>query len=222
MPRRKEQDYEERRQQIINGALQVFATMGFEKATNKDIARAAGIGSPGLIYHYFQDKSDLFRQAIEQHAPAFQLLARPETLMALPPREALTLFASKFLAVFENRTAVAVLKVMVGEVTRRPAVADMVNQIGPGRVIPLLSRYFAHQMEAGVLRPMDPNAATRCFIGAIIAYVITREIFPQPDSATLSPDMMVAAAVDVFLHGMLVEPDGDTAGSSDMRRETVS
>jgi AcrR family transcriptional regulator len=51
MPPRDEQDYETRRQQIIDGALQVFATKGFERATNKDIALASKIGSPGLIYH---------------------------------------------------------------------------------------------------------------------------------------------------------------------------
>ena len=66
MPPRDEQDYEARRQQIIDGALQVFASEGFEKATNKDIARAAHINSPGLIYHYFKDKTDLFRQVIER------------------------------------------------------------------------------------------------------------------------------------------------------------
>lgn len=53
MPPRDEQDFENRRQQIIDGALQVFGTKGFEKANNKDIAVAARIGSPGLIYHYF-------------------------------------------------------------------------------------------------------------------------------------------------------------------------
>ncbi|HCF29675.1 MAG TPA: TetR family transcriptional regulator, partial [Cyanobacteria bacterium UBA11049] len=47
MPPRDEQDFEVKRQQIIDGALQVFASKGFEKATNKDIAAAAGIGSPG-------------------------------------------------------------------------------------------------------------------------------------------------------------------------------
>lgn len=50
MPPRDEQDFEDRRQQIIDCALQVFASKGFEKATNKDIAAASGIGSPGLIY----------------------------------------------------------------------------------------------------------------------------------------------------------------------------
>ena len=51
-------DINERRQQIIDGALDVFATKGFENATNKDIARASKIGSPALIYHYFRLVAD--------------------------------------------------------------------------------------------------------------------------------------------------------------------
>jgi len=72
MPRRDDQEFEDRRQQIISGALTVFSEKGFEKATNKDIAQAAGIRSPGLIYHYFKDKGDLLRQVIEQRSPALQ------------------------------------------------------------------------------------------------------------------------------------------------------
>jgi len=49
-----EQDFG-RRQQIIDGALQVFAS---KKATNGILA-ASGIGSPGLIYHYW-DKATCF------------------------------------------------------------------------------------------------------------------------------------------------------------------
>src|SRR5215471_17466191 len=97
MPPRDERDFEDRRQQIIDGALEVFASKGFERATNKDIAEAAGIGSAGLIYHYFKDKSDLFRQVLEQRAPVLQLLNRADAIMQLPPREALTLFGSTFL-----------------------------------------------------------------------------------------------------------------------------
>jgi hypothetical protein len=59
-------------------------------------------------------------------------------------------------------------------------------------------------MDAGVLRRMDPGAAARCFIGPFVAFVITREVFPQPDSSTLSAETMVATAVDIFLQGMQV------------------
>jgi AcrR family transcriptional regulator len=202
MPARDEEDFERRRQQIIDGALEVFASKGFEQATNKDIAAAAGIGSPGLIYHYFKDKADLFRRVVEQRAPVLELLDRGETIMALPPREALTRFARAFLKITENRAAVAMMKLIIGEVTRRPALAEMLNAIGPRRAFALITRYLEQRMADGTLRRMDPGAAARCFLGPLVIYILAREIFPQPDARTLDAETMVATAVEVFLRGM--------------------
>ncbi|HEY9726478.1 MAG TPA: TetR/AcrR family transcriptional regulator C-terminal domain-containing protein [Chroococcales cyanobacterium] len=202
MATRDAQDFESRRQQIIDGALQVFASKGFEKATNKDIAAAASIGSPGLIYHYFKDKSDLFKQVIEQRIPMLQLIAHHEEMMALPPREALTLFATTFLEVVNNPTAVSLMKLMLGEAIRRPYVADTINAIGPLRNFAFLNRYLEKQMDAGVLRRMDPGAAARCFVGPLLAFMITREIFRQPDAETLEAETMAKTVVEVFLQGM--------------------
>src|SRR5689334_3676980 len=120
MPPRDEQEYEQRRRQILEGALEVFAQKGFEKATNKDIAEAAGIGSPGLIYHYFSDKADLLRQIFEQRMPIFQIVAHPESFLEMPPREALTLFARTLLQALEDRSTVSRLKLLLGEATRQP------------------------------------------------------------------------------------------------------
>lgn len=208
MATRDSQDFEGRRQQIIDGALQVFASKGFEKATNKDIAAASSIGSPGLIYHYFKDKSDLFQQVLEQRVPMLQLLTKREEMMSLPPQEALTLFASTFLKVVDNPNAIALMKLMLGEAVRQPVVAEMINTIGPLRNFALLTRYLEKQMDAGVLRRMDTGAAARCFIGPLLAFLITRELFPQPDAPMLEPETMVKTVVEVFLRGMQIStPD---------------
>jgi AcrR family transcriptional regulator len=202
MPTRDEHDFERRRQQIIDGALEAFATKGFEKATNKDIAEAAGINSAGLIYHYFKDKADLFRQVAEQRAPALQLLTHTDELMERPVREVLSTFGMAFVQTMQNRTTLAVLKLVLGEALRRPVVADMFNQLGPARALGFLTKYFAYQMELGTLRRMEPGAAARCFVGPLLAYVITREVFLQPDTHRLTPEEMVQHAVDIFLHGV--------------------
>src|SRR5260370_17586415 len=60
---------EDRRDQIIDAAMRVFAQKGFIKATNKDIAREAGI-TPGLIYYYFESKEALLKAIIETRSPA--------------------------------------------------------------------------------------------------------------------------------------------------------
>jgi AcrR family transcriptional regulator len=198
---RNEQDFESRRQQIIDGALQVFASKGFEKATNKDIAAASGIGSPGLIYHYFKDKSDLFQQVVEQRIPMLQLLSHSEEMMTKSPREVLTLFGYAFLQALENPTSVSLLKLLLSEAFRKPQIAEMINTIGPGREFAFLTHYLEQQMDAGSLQRMDAGAAARCFLGSFIAYLLAREVFPQPDAAQITTETMVSTAVEVFLQG---------------------
>ena len=205
MPARDDQEFESKRQQIIDGALEVFASKGFEKATNKDIAEAAGIGSPGLIYHYFKDKQDLLQRVIEHHAPVLQLLIHDEAeLMTQPPEVVLTRFASVLLRTFENRTTVAILKLLMGEVLRNPALARMIGTIGPGRGIAFFTRYLEQHMQAGTMRRMDTAAAARCFVGPLIAFALTREVFRLPDVQDMEYETMAATTVEVFLRGMLV------------------
>ncbi|MBA3531807.1 MAG: TetR/AcrR family transcriptional regulator [Ardenticatenales bacterium] len=202
MPPRDEQEFENRRQHIINGALRVFSRKGFEKATNRDIAEAAGIGSPGLIYHYFKDKRDLFQQVIEGRMESLQLLNHSEALMELPPEEALSRLAMSFLNTMSDPTAVSLFRLILGEALRHPQLAALLNSIGPGRVFAFLERYLARQMELGLMRQMDPGAAARCFMGPLIAYILTGQIFPQRDAETLSRETMANTAVEVFLRGM--------------------
>src|SRR5437763_5685288 len=115
MPKRKQASFDERRQQILDGALQVFSRKGYTEATNRDVAEAAGINSPGLIYHYFADKEDLLRSVIEQHAPPLQWVARAEALMALPPEEALTQLGRSYLRLVEDPQFGAFIRVLLGE-----------------------------------------------------------------------------------------------------------
>jgi AcrR family transcriptional regulator len=202
MPRRDEQGFEERRQQIIDGALVVFAQKGFEEATNKDIAQAAGIGSPGLIYHYFKDKADLLRQVLKTRSPGLQLIAKRDLISDRPLPEVLDLVGRAFLASLCEHEGIALFRVMLGEALRRPLVAEMINDLGPMPAFAFMTQYLSAQMDAGLLRRTDPGAATRCFIGPLLGYVLTREIFPLTDAQTLAPETMVAVTVETFLRGM--------------------
>lgn len=47
------------RDRIVEGALTVFASRGFDGATTREIAKEAGVSS-GLIHHHFKDKESLW------------------------------------------------------------------------------------------------------------------------------------------------------------------
>lgn len=58
----------DRRQAILDAARQEFKERGYERATIRRIAGAAGV-HPALVSHYFNTKADLFAQAMELPDP---------------------------------------------------------------------------------------------------------------------------------------------------------
>jgi AcrR family transcriptional regulator len=58
IPPTRRQQKEERREQILDAALSVFAQKGFSGSSMRDIAREVGV-TEGLLYHYFESKEQL-------------------------------------------------------------------------------------------------------------------------------------------------------------------
>jgi TetR/AcrR family transcriptional repressor of mexJK operon len=197
-----DEEYERKRQQLIDAALAVFSKKGFYRATNQEIAEAAGIASPGLIYHYFESKADLLRQAMSSRAPLLQSVIRNDALMAMAPREALTLVGSAFLDALHNPDNVRLFRVIIGEALRDPSVADAWHRASSLPVKRGLVHYLDAKMQAGELRRANPTAAANCFLGSILLYALSNELFGPADAPPLDPDTMLASAVEIFLHGL--------------------
>ena len=204
MPPRDEQDYEQRRQQIIDGALTAFSTKGFAGASNKVIAEAAQIGSPGLIYHYFKDKIDLLYQVILTRMPLIELLDTTSNRLDLDPpiEELLPELLDNLIRVLQADSTVALIKVVLMEALHNRRVAQVVNEVGPGRGMRLLADYLERQMDAGKLRRVDPQIAVRLLVGPILAYAVTRFFFEQPEAVKIDPAELTQQMVTHFLQGM--------------------
>jgi len=88
---------------ILDAATQVFFSAGYERATIRAVASAAGVDA-GLVMHYFGSKQELFRRVIDaapvpeiSGAPgqaADQLLASLADRLANEPVASLTLMRS--------------------------------------------------------------------------------------------------------------------------------
>lgn len=60
-------DPDERKQEILNAAVRVFARKGYEKTSIADIAKEIGI-SQGLCYRYYASKEEMYDAAIDEYA----------------------------------------------------------------------------------------------------------------------------------------------------------
>lgn len=198
-------DARDRRRQIMDAALQVFSTKGFQKATNRDIAEAAGGISPGLIYHYFKDKQDLFFSILRERASIMALVDHPQQLMDLPPRQGLTLIGRSYLMMMSIPENIAVFRIILAEALHFPEVAVMIRQHFIDRVFNVVRTYLQRQIDHGRLRPHDTSISVRTFLGSIFIHVIAREVMRQPEALQTTDEQAVAMAVDVFLHGLSLE-----------------
>lgn len=192
----------DRRRQILDAALEVFGTKGFHKATNKDIAEAAGGISPGLIYWYFKDKQDLLFAVIRDRATVLSIAEHPEQLLELPLHEGLTLIATSYLGIMRAPGSVAFLRIMLGEILRRPDLGADFYRLIVSKLFLLLRRYLDQQVEQGILRPHDTATSARSFIGMLIIQILAREIMRQPEAIATPDEQLVATIVDIFLNGL--------------------
>ncbi len=106
MPRTKKQVEEirrDRRQAILDTALEVFADQGYESASISLIAKKAGI-SKGLMYNYFTSKEELLTEIIKIAIEKIHIYFDPNHDNVLTREEFLFFIRKTFDSMRENLT----------------------------------------------------------------------------------------------------------------------
>lgn len=194
---------EDRREQIIDAALRVFARKGFTRATNKDIAREAGI-TPGLIYYYFDSKEALFNALIETRSPLSMLRTLPEEMLALPPEPLMRLLFKRILSMVESEEFIGLIRVLLPEVMHgdNPRLADGING-GIQRAMGLLRSFLDAKIQSGELRPLDSSLTVQVLFGSMVGFVLRRQLLRDPSALELTHEQIIDTIVGTVLHGLL-------------------
>ncbi|HVB61887.1 MAG TPA: TetR/AcrR family transcriptional regulator [Ktedonobacteraceae bacterium] len=194
---------EDRSEQIIDAALRVFSRKGFTKATNKDIAREAGI-TPGLIYYYFENKEALFRALVESRSPLRLLSSLPEQARDMPVEPFMRFLLGQILAFVEGEQFVGLIRVMLPEIIHSddPYLSQTVTDIF-GRVVEIVSAYFAAKVRSGELRPLDAALTAQVLVGSVIGFVLRRQLIRDQLVLALTQEQIVDAIMETMLQGIL-------------------
>lgn len=195
----------DRRQQILEGALRTFSRDGYHKATIKAIADEAGIRSPALIYHYFDNKRALLEAVIGQFAP-FQGTPLGDPAAAgqwlnLPPETLIPRVIGRILSLRDDPTIMRLIRIYFSEAVRNPDVADAVSNFQQ-RALSFLETYLERQIDLGRLRPHDVRTAARMLVGAMFVYVLGAEIFPAVAANFPEREPYAAAVFDILMDGL--------------------
>src|SRR5215218_9206375 len=113
----------ERRQAIVEAAMEEFIARGFAATRLDDIAKRAGVAK-GTIYLHFKDKESMFEELVRT-----VIVPVVTRLTALPPpagsvRDLVETFASNFLKEVIGTRRGDLVRLIVAEGPRFPSVAD--------------------------------------------------------------------------------------------------
>ncbi len=195
----------QRRTQIMDAALEEFASQGFRGATIKRIAKRAHLQSQALIYWYFSSKEELFQAVLSRHLPILQLVLDPGALLDRPPEEVLPQIARAYLAMVDRPLAQRLLRLLLPEAIRRP---EMVDQLGGrmiARILDFVKAYLTRQVELGHLRPHDVRASARAFVGMLLPQLGGKLLLPALQADGLTDEEHIATIVAIFLRGLQPE-----------------
>jgi AcrR family transcriptional regulator len=192
---------EDRREQILDAAMRAFASKGFTRATNKDIAQEAGI-TAGLIYHYFENKEAVLKAIIEERSALRLIRSQPQDMQSLPPETLLPLLFRQALSIVESDNFIQVIRVILPEAVHNPDIAAMAANTFQ-EVIQFLSYYFSDKMEHGELREADPLLVTQTFLNSFIGFVLRRQIFHDPLALQYTQEQIVESVITTALSGLL-------------------
>ena len=164
---------EDRPEQIIKAALQVFGECGLANARLQDIAERAGV-SKGTIYLYFPNKEELFREMIRQTAVA--AIARAEAaIVPGTPRNQLVAFMRGYWAFVRSPVFITIYRLVLGELHQFPDLAKFYADEVVARGLRLIGGMIRRGIDAGEFRDIDPTAAARMLVALIVMNGIWRD-----------------------------------------------
>ena len=164
---------EDRPEQIIKAALEVFGECGLANARLQDIAERAGV-SKGTIYLYFPNKEELFREMIRQTAVA--AIARAEAaIVPGTPRNQLVAFMRGYWAFVRSPVFITIYRLVLGELHQFPDLAKFYADEVVARGLRLIGGMIRRGIDAGEFRDIDPTAAARMLVALIVMNGIWRD-----------------------------------------------
>jgi AcrR family transcriptional regulator len=193
---------EDRREQIIDAAMRVFAQKGFARATNRDVAREAGI-TTGLIYYYFTSKEDLLKAALEERSPVQVMIHLPPEMLEQPPDVLLPLLLMRVLNRVEDEQFVSMIRVLLPEMLHGATEVAPIALSLFQRVIAFLSQYLKVQATRGRVRAdLDVDAAAQVIVSSMIGIVMRRQIMHDPGVLQYTHEEIVQAILGTLFQGI--------------------
>jgi AcrR family transcriptional regulator len=201
---------------ILAAAKCCFLASGFGAVSMDTIAREAGV-SKATVYAHFAGKEELFGAVIGRECERrFAGLSVGE----LDPADvstSLTTLGRRCLDLLLSPDAIALHRIILGEVSRFPALGEVFWRAGPERNLAQIEAFLASAAAAGSLTLPDSRLAAEQFVGLVRGEIQLRHLLrleAAAGAAEPSIEAIVEGAVETFIRAFGCRALGPRRASS--------
>lgn len=194
----------QRRQRILEAALDLFAQQGFERTSTRQIAQAAGVAE-GTIFNYFSTKRDLLIAAMAQTVDEYFV----QELSALGQVDALEVLRENFRA----RLALGLarperIRFILSEILMSAEMRHAYFEVVALRLITHLEPLLQQRITEGYVRPCNVRIVASAVVGAILAFLLVAALDEDRHLLPYSVDEISDELARLFLYGLQPLPEG--------------
>jgi AcrR family transcriptional regulator len=199
---------QERPQELLQAALEVFARNGYRNTTLEEIGEAAGV-TKGAIYHYFATKESLLLAVIEHyHALAFTRAEKGIRNRRVPASTRIRLLIRRVFSDTEGRRDL--LALLVRGVTQEiPSVHERWMR-GPVHLWTLVAKLVDEGKASGEFRPdADGDVGARVLVSGLMLQLMWQLHVDTMPAIAMDADRLIDSSVELFLVSLrLTAPRG--------------
>jgi TetR/AcrR family transcriptional regulator, fatty acid metabolism regulator protein len=189
----------DKRRQILDAAIRVFARQGFHSARVSDIAEEAGVAY-GLVYHYFDSKDQMLNELFTERWSLLLDAIRQADSQLDNPRAKLGAAAGFIIDSYRHDPEL--MKVIIVEVTRAANSFGRTHLPEIRQAYDAIAKIVADAQQAGEFRTdVSSEFAAMLFYGAI-EQLLTGWIFEVVPAADEDYDSAKALIVETICGGL--------------------
>lgn len=192
--------FEKKHHDIVQAAIAVFLEKGFELTSMDAVASKAGL-SKVTVYNHFHDKKELFENVMVVHCSQ---LSNNKKLIEFDknksPKHLMENYAHRMVELLLHEQSIALMRVVIGEASRFP---ELAQSIWPEGKLPMqeeLSCYLHREHDAQRLRIPHIALATKQFFGLIKETLVWPALMGlRIDNSPAHRQQVIEEAVSMFL-----------------------
>lgn len=192
----------DRRQQLLEAALEVFSRKGFEGTTTKEVASHAGV-TEAIIFRHFPTKQALYNAVLDYRAqsPEFQeWLDRFKACMERnDDEELLRSLARAILKDYREQPGFERVLLFAALEGHELGLAHNRQLVAP--VYELFRDYFERRRREGALGDLDPSVVIAAIVGMAKHYGMMTQMFGY-HSESSTDDEVIESFVHIMMHGI--------------------